>query len=110
MAVTQQILSLALAEAEKAGASAIVRVNLKLGQWSTFDPSCLEFYFEILARDTAAEGAEFAVETVPVTYACADCGEQYQPTGTDVACPKCAGKSVELLSGREVYLDSIEVK
>jgi len=110
MAVTQQILSLALAEAGKVGASAITRINLKVGEWSTFEPTCLEFYFGILARDTAAADAKLAIETVPVTYSCGDCGERYQPTGVAVLCPKCCSTHTGLVSGREIYLDSIEVE
>lgn len=106
---TRNILSLVLAEASRAGASRVTRVHLKTGEWSTIEPDCVDFYFGVLARGTPAEGAELIIERIPVRYRCGDCGRQYAPTDGRYTCPACSSASGELIMGRELFIDSIEV-
>jgi len=110
LAATQSILSLALDEAAKAGAASITKVSLRVGEWSTIEPDCVRFCFDVLAKGTPAEGAELAVELVPVRYECEACGLHYTPADGGFSCPGCSGRRGKLVSGRELYVDSIEVR
>ncbi|MDH7480584.1 MAG: hydrogenase maturation nickel metallochaperone HypA [Armatimonadota bacterium] len=110
LGITQNVLSIVLKEATKAGASRVTKVSLKVGEWSTVEPDCLKFYFGILAKGTLAEGAEVAVEQVPVAYACENCGHEYIPLVSAFACPRCSSNKGKLITGRELFVDSIEVE
>ena len=101
------MLSLVLDEAAKQGAARVVRVSIKSGEWSTMDPDCVRTYFDMAAKGTMAEGAEVVIESVPVRFKCSDCGTTYSPA--KVKCPNCSGTKGELTSGREFYVESIEV-
>jgi len=107
---TQNILSIALSEARRVGAARIARVSVKVGEWSTFEPDCIRFYFRVLARGTPAEDAEVAVEVAPVKYACEGCGLEYTPVEGRFCCPRCSGARGTVVSGREIYVESIEVQ
>ena len=109
LTATQNILSIVLAEAAKVGAARVVRVSVKVGEWSTIEPECMEFCFRVLAQGTPAEGAQLAIERIPVRYRCGSCGLEYIPEGGSYACPGCSGASGTLVSGRELFIDSIEV-
>ena len=103
----QRIVSLVLDEAAKQGAAKVIRVSIKSGEWSTMDPECVRTYFEQGSKGTIAEGAEVAIESVPVRFKCSECGTSYSPAKAQ--CPKCSGKTGELISGREFFVESIEV-
>jgi hydrogenase nickel incorporation protein HypA/HybF len=109
LSATESILSLVIDEAAKAGASRITRISLKIGEWSTFVPDSVQFCFELISGGTPAEGAELAIEQVPVEYKCDGCGFEFAPQVERLGCPKCAGTNTRLVSGREFYIDSIEV-
>ena len=109
LTATQNILSMVLAEARRVGAAQVVCVSVKVGEWSTIEPDCVDFYFGIIAKGTEAEGARLAIERIPVRYRCGNCGLEYAPEGGSFACPGCSGASGMLISGRELFIDSIEV-
>lgn len=110
LTATQSILDIVLTEAARAGARRVTRVRVKSGQWSTFQPDCIAFYFGILSRETPAEGASIEVETLPVRYLCNACGMKYEPIDGRFACPRCAGVEGKIVGGREFYIESIEVE
>lgn len=110
LSAAQRILDTALTEARKAGASSILRVNLKLGELSTFDAGCLRQYFGIISKETQAEGASLDVEHIPVKYECGGCGSNYVPNLGEIWCPACSSKKGKLVGGMEFYIESVEVK
>ena len=103
----QDMLSLVLDEAAKQGAASITRISIKSGEWSTMEPDCVRTCFDMAAKGTIAEGAEVAIESVPVRFKCSECGTPYSPA--KARCPACSCTKGELISGREFYVESIEV-
>ncbi len=94
--------------AEMTGAK-VQRVNLRVGKFSAIVAESLRFCFNVAAADTAAEGAELAVEEVPVVVRCNDCGHAWTIEEAVFVCPKCQGAKIEMLSGRELEIVSIEL-
>lgn len=110
LSATQSILEIALTEASRHGAATIERIHVKVGKWSTFEPECLKFYFNIIALGTQAEGTDLSIESIPVLYACDDCGTEYTPDSDQFSCPKCSCARNRLINGREFFIESIEVR
>jgi hydrogenase nickel incorporation protein HypA/HybF len=108
--VTQSILEIVEQHASQAGASRVRRITLRLGQWSGFVDDSIQFYFDMLSDGTLAEGATLCFERVPVHFVCRNCGEGFSPPEYDWRCPKCGSLGGEMTSGREFYVDSIEVE
>jgi hydrogenase nickel incorporation protein HypA/HybF len=69
----------------------------------------VQFYFDILSKGTALQGAVLFFKRIVPEYVCKECGHVF--TGRDVGslCPKCGGKSVVANKGQEFYIESIEV-
>jgi hydrogenase nickel incorporation protein HypA/HybF len=107
--ITQSLLELALARAGEAGAGRITRINLVLGEMSGVVDECVETYFEFLSKDTIAAGAGLVFEKRPTKVRCRNCRNVYSPADHDWSCPACREFGVEIVSGRECYLESIEV-
>ena len=108
--VTQAILDTAVNTAQQAGAARIVAIDLMVGELSGIVDDSVQFYFDILSRDTAAAGAALRFQRQPGRAACLDCGHSY-----DVApplapfCPACNGARVQVSGGREFFVESIEI-
>jgi len=94
--------------AEMVGAR-VQRVNLRVGKFSAIVPDSLRFCFNVVAANTAAAGAELAVEEVPVVARCNDCNHAWTIEDAVFVCPKCKGGRIEMLSGRELDIVSIEL-
>lgn len=109
MAVTQSVLDIVIKHAQQAGASRILQINLVVGQMSGIVDDSVQFYFDILGKDTIAEGARLVFDRRPAIYRCLACKTTYQPEGFDWVCPACEALTFEVLSGREFRVDSIEV-
>ena len=88
----------------------VQRVNLKVGKMAAVVPESLRFCFEIITRSTALEGAELFIEEVPVTARCRACDHEWTLNGPVFRCPACDGVNVEMISGRELDIVSIEVE
>jgi len=110
MGITESILSIALEQAQQRDAQRILKIRLKIGEMTAVVDECIRFYFEILSKDTMAEGAEIEVENVPIKVKCPRCGRVRRASDYNFTCPECDVLSTEIVSGRELYLSSIEIE
>jgi len=104
------MLDIVLQQADLHDVKRISAINLKVGAWTSIVPDCVQFYFEALSKDTIAEGAELKIEKIPLTGRCEDCGEIFEIEELLFACPHCSSKRVNIETGRELFIDSIEVE
>jgi hydrogenase nickel incorporation protein HypA/HybF len=107
--ITESLLDLALQKAGEAEARKITRINLVLGDMSGVVGECVQFYFDALSRDTIAAGAQLAFESRPTKLRCHKCQSVFEPRDHDWTCPGCREMAIDIVSGRECYMDSIEV-
>jgi hydrogenase nickel incorporation protein HypA/HybF len=87
----------------------IRRINLEVGRLSAVVPESLTFCFDVASKDTPVEGAELNIEVIPVTARCKDCGAAWVITEPAFSCRKCESAAIEILSGRELDIKSIEI-
>lgn len=110
LSITENMLKIALQQAEAHQAKQITAINLKVGEWSSVVPDCVQFYFEQISQGTKAEGAKLNIETIPLQAQCSDCQAAFPPNDESFVCPKCGSKNTSISSGQELYVDSIEVE
>ena len=103
--VTESILEVALRHA--AGAR-ITDVRLVIGELSTVIDDSVQFYWDFVSEDTGAEGATLHFRRIPAELHCQDCGRDYRPQ-EDLTCPACRSAHIQIISGKEFYLESIDV-
>jgi hydrogenase nickel incorporation protein HypA/HybF len=109
LSVTQSLLEIALRHAERAGARQIIRLNLVIGELSSIVDDSVQFYWDIVSRDTIAAGAELHFERVPGTLRCLGCDHAFPLNDRDYTCPMCGGAQVVAAGGDDFRLDSIEI-
>jgi hydrogenase nickel incorporation protein HypA/HybF len=111
MGIAMEIVNIATASipADMKGAR-VQRVNLQVGKLSAVVPDSLRFCFDLVVKDTPLEGAELAIEELPVMARCKDCHTQWTVTEPVFACQACQSGAVDILSGRELDITSIEIE
>ena len=108
--ISENILNIALSNAKKANAKRITDIYLVIGQLSSFIDESIQFYWDIISKDTIAEGAELHFDRIPAKFQCKRCRNYFGLDGEDFLCPRCSSTEIEINSGREFYLESIEVE
>jgi hydrogenase nickel incorporation protein HypA/HybF len=105
--LTQNLLELALKNADS---KRIVRVNLLIGPFSDEREDSIEFYWKDLAKGSSGEGAELHFEHVKAEMKCLDCSGTFYLEEDISMCKYCYSERLQLLSGDDVRLESIEVE
>ena len=85
--------------AHDAGADKVLKVTLSVGEMTECIQDALEFAFEALTEDDP-----FVRES-----RCLECGAEFEHDRFHMFCPECDSFATELLAGRELQIDSIEV-
>lgn len=109
MSVTESMLEVVLKHAARNRADKVTKINLVLGDFSTVMPESVQFYFDIISKDTVAQGAELSFQRTRLIAECRECGRQFEVVEYDFTCPGCGGDKSEIISGREFQVESIEV-
>ena len=85
-------------------------VSVQAGALRQVVPESLRFYWEIVARDTACEGARLELVEIEPRLRCNDCERAWSPSIPAFRCPDCGSAAVEVSAGEELEIDYIEVK
>jgi hydrogenase nickel incorporation protein HypA/HybF len=110
LSVTENILEITLRHAEKAQARKVSALHLVVGQLASIVDDSVQFYWDIISKDTIAAGATLHFRRIPFELECLECSLRYTPGGEDYACPRCKSERIKVVAGEEFYLDSIEVE
>lgn len=103
------LLSLALEDAKKNGARRIVSIKLVVGELTGIEADAVNFYFGFMAKDTIANGSALEFNYTKAQLRCRDCDIIFPRNELKFNCPNCNKKAVEIVGGRELYIDSMEI-
>lgn len=84
-------------------------IRVRVGTLSGADEDALRMAFPVAAEGTRADGATLAIETVPATVHCRSCKTDTSPEFPFFVCEICGSDNVDIICGRELLLQSIEM-
>ena len=105
LAIAESVVSSVL---ERTDGRDVSVVRLCVGQLAGVVPDALTFCFELAAAGTLLEGAALEIEEKRGRAHCRTCGEDFSLADPFLLCD-CGSADVELLSGRELLVKSVEV-
>ena len=108
--IVESLLALAIESAEKEKAKKIRRIYLVVGDLSGVVDEAVEFYFSFLSKDTIAAEASLFFMHIPAQLRCRNCNTVYTPKRLDFNCPDCKEQQSQIVGGRELYIESMEVE
>ncbi len=104
------VIESATTAARDAGALKLLGVKLSIGEMTEAIPDALRFAFEALIEgDAFLEDAKLEVNMIRPKSRCLECGEEFEHDRFHMFCPVCDSFATELIAGRELQIDSIEV-
>lgn len=107
--VTQSILKIVLEYAEKAHARHVTDVHIVQGELSSMLDDSIQFYWEIIAKDTIAQHATLHFRRVPAELQCMACFQKYHPHDGELVCPFCGSVGAKIIAGEEFFVEAIDV-
>ncbi|MBF0199708.1 MAG: hydrogenase maturation nickel metallochaperone HypA [Desulfamplus sp.] len=110
MGIAQQMVNIALESIPRDIVNPRVEnLNLRIGKLAAVVEDSLKFCFEIITKGTPLDGATLLIESVPVKVRCRACFHGWEVEGPVFTCPACKDGAVDILSGRELEISSIEL-
>jgi hydrogenase nickel incorporation protein HypA/HybF len=91
------------------GGQPVTRVLVRIGHLRQVVPDALIFSWQMICTGTDLEGSVLEVESVPATVSCKACGVETTLDMPIVACGECFSRDVELLTGEEFAVVSLEL-
>ena len=110
LSIVQNILDIAESEARKNNATKIIKIGLKIGEMSGVVIDSINFCFETLKGNTIARDAELLIDHVPLKGKCKNCGSNFQINNYIFKCNTCNNNDIEIITGRELFVDELEVE
>ncbi|MBN1254135.1 MAG: hydrogenase maturation nickel metallochaperone HypA [Deltaproteobacteria bacterium] len=110
LSVAQGLLEIIEQEARPYPGARVTQVRLRIGKLSAVVPDALRFAFEAITRGGIAEGASLEIEEVPLRIRCRQCAKEFTVENPFMICPRCEGLDVEMVSGRELEITSMEIE
>jgi len=86
----------------------VTKVVLQVGALRQVIPEFLQFAFATIAKDTVAAGGELIIESIPITARCKTCLKQFTIEENVYICPHCNSSDFEILTGKEIILESVD--
>lgn len=96
--------------ARHAGGRRVAAVEVRVGHLRQVVHASLTFSFGLLTEGTALDGAELRIVEVPATGRCRACAADSVLDGFPLACGGCGGLDLELLTGEELLVDSLDIE
>ena len=105
LAVTQSVVD---AVVERTGEHRVLEVRLRVGRLSGVVPDAMRFCFDLVTEGTPLQGATLDIEEPEGTATCRRCGSTFALPDLILLCP-CGSADVDVLTGRELAIRSVEV-
>jgi hydrogenase nickel incorporation protein HypA/HybF len=92
------------------GASRVLAVKVRIGEFAGVEPDLLASAFDDLSIGTGASGAILQIDRVSLTIRCEACGQESEVVRYRFACPRCESQSVAITGGEEMLLESVTME
>jgi hydrogenase nickel incorporation protein HypA/HybF len=110
LSVAMSLLEEIAGAAERAGATHVASVRLRVGRMSGIATSALQFAWELARVDTVAANAELHIDDIDVAVYCPACQSERSPlAGAGFTCGTCGTLTSTVVRGRELELVAMEV-
>ncbi len=88
----------------------VKQVWLEIGALSGVEVDAMRFCFDVVCRDTLADGAALHIIELPGRAWCLPCGKTVAITARHEPCPDCGGYQLQVTGGDEMRIKELEVE
>lgn len=110
MSLMQGVLDILQDTAKNQGFSRVKTVWLEIGALAGVDPEAIRFCFDVVTRDTLADGATLDIIAIPGQAWCMQCAQAVEIAARFEPCPRCEGYQIQVTGGEEMRVKELEVE
>ena len=106
------ILSIVEKHASANNVKKVIKIYLRVGSLADLEDKWMQHYFDYLTKDGIADGAKLAIKRTPAVMKCNGCGHEFEidvKEDKKIVCLKCNSEKCSIVSGREYYIENMEV-
>jgi len=89
--------------------SKVTQVTLEIGKLSCIEPDALRFGFDVVMKDSLADGAELIISELNGLGVCRQCGRQSVMDSLYEPCNGCGSPKVDVVQGMEMKIKDLLV-
>ncbi len=109
LSIAQNIIEIVNDTFTKAKAKTVNEIEIEIGKFSGVELDALEFALETSMEQTHLENAKVDIISVEGKGSCKNCGNNFVLKSLYDDCPECGSAAIEILSGKELRVKSINV-
>ncbi len=111
MSIMQSLFKILVEKAKAAKAQRIRAVTLRIGRLSGIEADLLSTAFQVISKETMAEGAELKIVTSPFQSKCKQCNALFKSSDRLLfECPECGSKDVQVEPDDDLMVENMEVE
>lgn len=92
------------------GFARVKTVVLEIGQLASVEPEALAFCFDVVMKDSIADGARLHIDRVPGEGWCMQCAATVPISALYDPCPRCGSYQVQATGGTEMRVKELEIE
>ncbi|HNQ95041.1 MAG TPA: hydrogenase maturation nickel metallochaperone HypA [Anaerolineales bacterium] len=104
----QFILQKALQHACESNTHQLTKLHIAIGEIAELDRDLIQSHWREISKGSLAERSQLRFRLITAEVQCMACFQKYHPEGGEIHCPYCGSFGAKILSGEELYLESIE--
>ena len=108
VSIVEGLIDIIKETAKQNNLSNVSMVSLRIGAMRQIVPDALQFAFEIVGKGTVAEGAEIRIREIATRGRCRACDKEFPVEDYCFICESCGSGDVEVIEGKELYIDTLE--
>ncbi len=109
VSIAESLIRILEEEMRPFGDAKLEGIKVRVGELSGVIADALYFAFEVCSRGTVADGAQLEIEEIPAKGFCNFCKKEFRLEVPFLVCPMCGTPDIEILSGRELEIDHLEI-
>jgi hydrogenase nickel incorporation protein HypA/HybF len=109
MSICESILNVLKDQAREQNFDSVKRVCLEIGPLSGVEIEALRFGFDVVMRDSIADGATLDIIETEAAAFCFACGKPVVIAARYEPCPKCGSHQLQVTGGEELRIKELEV-
>lgn len=110
MSIAESVLQIIEDSARAEGCAKVKAVWLEIGQLACVEKESLRFCFDVVTRDSVAQGARLEIIEIAGQGRCMECACNVAMTARYEPCPSCGSLQIQVTGGEEMRVKEIEVE
>jgi len=109
MSLCEGVLNILQTEANNNGFTKVKTVWLEIGELSSVEPEAMLFSFDVVTRNSLADGAKLEIIRISGTAWCMQCSKSVTIKQRYDECPDCGSYQLQVTGGDEMKIKELEV-